>query len=93
MHDSTRRDPPRLRLVGGGEPPSPEFASGRPLRARSIEIPPLRRRRTDRADRRGAALRQAAEAIDAQSRRIEDLVRELGVLGRFEEGFDGPRAA
>ncbi len=33
------------------------------------------------------------EAFEAASRRMEDLARELGCLGYFDDGVDGPRAA
>jgi hypothetical protein len=91
MPDPTREEPPRLRLVPDGI--GPAAAAFRCDRfARNVEIHPRRRRWTDRPEA-AARLRRAAEAIDSQSRRIEDLVRELGVLGRFGEESDGPRAA
>jgi hypothetical protein len=33
------------------------------------------------------------EALETMSRRIDDLARELNVLGHFDDGDDGPRAA
>jgi hypothetical protein len=41
----------------------------------------------------GERRRGPVEGVQQASRRIEDLVRELGVLGRFEGESDAPRAA
>lgn len=92
MPDPTRTHSTRLRLAANGSEGA-ESAPRPDLFGRRVEIRPhLRRRGSDRPD--GAArLRGAVAAIDSQSRRIEDLVRELGVLGKFGEEFDGPRAA
>lgn len=71
----------------------------------SLPFPPdaerAARNHTDRETGKGSfeltalpeSAEQICEAIDDMSRRIDDLARELGCLGYFEEPDDGPRAA
>ncbi|MCA9285872.1 MAG: hypothetical protein KDA22_11685 [Phycisphaerales bacterium] len=64
----------------------------------NVNIPFPNRSKTDRLPR--SARRDGTDSVDSTllamddvSRRMEDLARQLGCLGFFGDGGDGPRAA
>ncbi len=57
------------------------------------EISEQQQRRPDRATGDAGPVMDVFTALDAVSRRMEDLARELGCLGYFYDDDDRPRAA